>query len=67
MTVLWVGIVHDSHLVDYLRPMVSSHMVLKPTHFVIPTKECVVEVVAENVDVLRLPGSPREAVARSLE
>jgi hypothetical protein len=37
-----------------------------PLHCVVVSKECVVEVLAETVDVLRLDGSPRQAAPSSL-
>jgi hypothetical protein len=37
-----------------------------PLHYVVVSKECVVEVLAENVDAFRIGGSPREAAPSSL-
>src|SRR5215467_8335499 len=47
--------------VEWLRPMLSSDFVFVPIHYVVVSKECVVELLAENVDVFRVGGSPREA------
>lgn len=60
---LWLGVVRDSSLVDRLRPSWSqvADRHLRPMHFIAPLKECVVEVVAANVDVFRLDGNTREA------
>jgi hypothetical protein len=62
----WLGVVRDSSLVPRLRPMLSSEFVFVPLHYVVVSKECVVEVLAENVDVFRVAGSPREAAPASL-
>lgn len=64
--VLWLGVVRDSTLVTALRPMWNRGAAMNPLHYVARSKECVVEVVAENVDVVRLNGSPREAAPSSL-
>lgn len=60
---LWLGVVRDSSLVARLRPSWSraADLYLEPMHFIAALKECVVEVVAANVDVFRLEGSTREA------
>lgn len=39
---------------------------IQPMHYVVPSKECVVEVVAADVELFRIDGTPREAAARSL-
>ena len=59
----WLGVVRDSSLVARLRPSWSpvAELRLQPMHFVALCKECVVEVVAANVDVFRLDGGTREA------
>jgi hypothetical protein len=62
----WLGVVRDSALVTTLRPMWSQAVAMIPLHYVVVSKECVVEVVAENVDVFRLEGSPRQAAPSSL-
>ncbi len=64
--VLWLGVVRDSSLVAALRPMWSREAVFVPLHYVVVSKECVVEVLAENVDVFRIGGSPRQAAPSSL-
>lgn len=60
---MWLGVVRDSSLVARLRPLWSpaADFRLQPMHFVAPCKECVVEVVAADVDVFRLDRSTREA------
>lgn len=60
---LWLGVVRDSSLVARLRPSWSAvaDLHLQPMHFIAPLKECVVEVVAADVDVFRLDGTTREA------
>lgn len=60
---LWLGVMRDSSLVARLRPSWSpvADRHLQPMHFIAPLKECVVEVVAANVDVFRLAGNTREA------
>jgi hypothetical protein len=66
---LWLGVVRDSELVVQLRPMwtsVGDGRRIQPTHYVVPSKECVIEVVAADVELLRMEGSPCEAAARSL-
>ena len=62
----WLGIVRDSSLVEGLRPILGRHAVFVPLHYVVVSKERVVEVLAENVDVFRIGGSPREAAPSSL-
>jgi hypothetical protein len=64
--VMWVGVVRDSTLVTALRPMWSRAAAMVPLHYVVVSKECMVEVLAENVDVFRLDGSPRQAAPASL-
>ncbi len=62
----WLGVVRDSSLVPRLRPMLSSEFVFVSLHYVVVSNECVVEVLAENVDVFRVAGSPREAALARL-
>jgi hypothetical protein len=62
----WLGVVRDSTLVTALRPKWSRAVAMVPLHYVVVSKECVVEVVAENIDVFRLDGSPRLAAPASL-
>jgi hypothetical protein len=64
--VLWLGIVSDSGLVAELRAMSARGAVLAPRYYVVVSKECVVEVLAENVDLFRIGGSPREAASSSV-
>jgi hypothetical protein len=64
--ILWIGVVRESSLVPTVRPMLSRSFVFVPLHYVVPMKECVVEVLAQNVDVFRVAGTPREAAAASL-
>ncbi|MDQ1581747.1 MAG: hypothetical protein QOD05_2522 [Microbacteriaceae bacterium] len=61
--VMWVGIVRDSALATQLRPMWAKvgERSATPLHYVVLSKECVIEVLAMNVDCLRIPGAPREA------
>lgn len=60
---LWLGVVRDSSLVARLRPLWSpvAELHLQPMHFIAPLKECLVEVVAADVDAFRFHGSTREA------
>lgn len=62
----WLGVVHDSELVAALRPTWHSQAGFVPLHYVVVSKECVVEVVAENVDAFRVDGNPRQAAPSSL-
>ena len=70
----WVGVVRDSARVASLKQMWSRSAVVEsqpsyrimPVHYVVLSKECVVEVLAENVDAYRVPGSPRQAAMVSL-
>ncbi len=64
--VKWLGIVRDSSLLTRLRPMLSSRLVFEPLHYVVVSKECVVEVLAENVDLVRMAGTPQQAASASL-
>lgn len=63
---LWLGVVRESSLIESLRPMLHPRAVFMPLHYVVRSKECVIEVVAENVDLMRLDGAPRHAAPRSL-
>lgn len=66
--------VRDSSKVDGLRTSWSTTAVgpdgtsfrVLPLHFVILSKECVVEVLAENVDVERVEGTPAVAAEVTL-
>jgi hypothetical protein len=62
----WLGVVRDSSLVDGLRPALGRMAVFVPLHYVAVSKECVFEVLAENVDVFRIEGSTRQAAPASL-
>lgn len=62
----WLGIVRDSSLVTQVRAMRDRSVGFVPLHYVVLSKECVVEVLAENVDLFRIAGTPREAAPRSL-
>jgi hypothetical protein len=62
----WLGVVRDSSLVAGLRPMLGPGAVFVPLHYVVLSKECVVEVLAQDVDVFRIAGSPRQAAPASL-
>jgi hypothetical protein len=64
--ILWIGVVRDSNLVEAVRPMLGRDFVFRPLHYVVPLKECVVEVLAQNVDVVRAEGTPREAAVASI-
>lgn len=67
--ILWVGVVRDSGLVSALRPTwgrAGGDLHLMPMHFVVVSKECVVEVVAADVDLLRIAGDTYGAAAASL-
>ncbi|NHA70357.1 hypothetical protein [Phycicoccus flavus] len=65
----WLGVVRDSTLVARLRPSWSrvAEMHLHPTHFILPLKECVVEVVAATVDLFRLDLSTHRAALGAIE
>jgi hypothetical protein len=46
--------------------MLSSAFVLMPLHYVVVTKERLVEVLAQDVELLRVYGSTRDAAPLSL-
>ena len=52
----WLGVVRDSSLVPLLRPMLSNHPVLVPMHYIVVSKECVGEVLAQDGDAFRIAG-----------
>lgn len=56
---LWIGVVRDSELVTALQPM--SYSAEPPQHYIVLTKEKVVEVVAGNLESLRAGGSTHVA------
>ena len=64
--ITWIGLVRQSDLVSELRPMwmsVASDLRMMPVHYVVLTKQCVVEVLAADEEVFRLAGETRTAVA----
>lgn len=66
---LWLGVVQESKLVEQLKsfwPRAGDRRGV-PIHYVVVSKECVVEVVAMDVDVFRIDGRPRQASSASLE
>lgn len=66
---LWLGVVRDSELVARLRPMwspVGGGRRIQPMHYVALSKECVIEVVAADVELCRIGGAPSYAAAKSL-
>lgn len=66
---LWLGVVHNSQLVDQLKPSWprSGGSRAVPIHYVVVSKECVVEVVAVDVEVFRIAGRTRDAAGASFE
>ncbi len=68
---LWAGIVNDSELIaglelqNRVHPMHSASLLEGLTHYVLPLKECVVEVVARDLAVLRVEGATAEAAVRA--
>jgi hypothetical protein len=46
--------------------MLARGAVFTPLHYMVVSKECVVEVLAQDVDVFRIGGSPRQAAPSSL-
>lgn len=69
--VLWAGTVRNSRLIRSLERQNSVHPYHDRsrfqglTHYVLPLKEGVVEVVAERVEVLRITGSTLQAAAEA--
>ncbi len=66
---VWLGVVRESELVTNMRQFwnrVGTDGRIEPLHHVVPSKECTLEVLAENVDVFRAAGNTREAAASSL-
>jgi len=61
-----LGIVRDSSLVAALRPTLPRGAVFVPLHYVVVSKESVVEILARDVDVFRIAGSPGQAALSSL-
>jgi len=68
---LWSGIVHDSELIaglerqNRVHPMHSASRFEGLTHYLLPLKECVVEVVARDLAVHRVEGTTVEAAVRA--
>ena len=68
---LWAGVVRDSELVQDLErrnrvhPIHSASLFEGLTHYVVPLKECVVEVVAREVAVHRVEGTTVAAATRT--
>lgn len=69
---LWSGTVDDSELIAGLErqsrvhPMHSASFFEGLTHYVLLLKECLVEVVARDLVVLRIEGTTVEAAVRAL-
>ncbi len=70
--VLWAGVVRDSDAIRALEQQNRVHPYHDPsrfdglTHHVVPLKECVVEVVAEGLSILRLEGTTVDAAVAAL-
>lgn len=68
---LWLGIVHDSELIaglelqNRVHPMHSAARFESLTHYLLPLKECVVELVARDLAVHRIGGTTVEAAVRA--
>lgn len=66
---LLIGVVQESQLVSQLEaswPRAGGHRAV-PIHYIVVSKECVVEVVALDVETFRIDGRPRQAAADSFE
>ncbi|MFZ2502753.1 MAG: hypothetical protein WAW88_08805 [Nocardioides sp.] len=66
---LWIGVVRESQLVEQLKsswPRAGDRRGV-PIHYAVVSKECVVEVVAMDVEVFRIDGTPRQAATASFE
>lgn len=65
---LWLGVVRESALVSSLRPVwtPAGELHIQPLHYVIASKECVVEVVAAHIELLRVEGPTRTAAPAAL-
>jgi hypothetical protein len=61
--------VQESQLVDQLKPSWprAGDQRAVPVHYVVVSKECVVEVVALDVEMFRIDGRPRQAATASFE
>src|SRR5580765_96385 len=66
---LWLGVVQESRLVQELKPCWprAGESRAVPIHYVVVAKECIVEVVALDVEVYRVDGRPRQAAAAYFE
>lgn len=66
---LWIGVVQESELVEQMKPSWprAGGQRAVPIHYVVVSKECVVEVVALDVEMFRIDGRPRQAAAASFE
>jgi hypothetical protein len=71
-TILWAGLVEDSELVveleigNRVHPRHDPAVFQKLSHYVLPLKECTVEVVARDSQLLRNEGPPLLAAGRAL-
>jgi hypothetical protein len=66
---LWLGVVQEGKLVEQRNsswPQAGDRRGV-PMHYVVVSKECVVEVVAMDVEVFRVDGTPRQAATASFE
>jgi hypothetical protein len=65
---LWLGIVRESALLSGLRPAWTAvgDLRIQPLHYVIPSKECVIEAIAAHVELLRVEGPTRTAAPTAL-
>lgn len=65
---VWLGIVRESALVSSLRPdgMPAVEHHIQPLHYVIASKECVVEVIAAHIELLRIEGPTIKAAPAAL-
>ena len=70
--VLWAGVVRDSDAIRALEQQNRVHPYHDPsrfdglTHHVVLLKECVVEVVAEGLSILRFEGTTVDAAVAAL-
>ena len=67
--VRWMGLVRDSALATQVMQMharVNGEPQLQPLHFIVLSKERVVEVLAANMDVFRLSGRTHHTAAACL-
>jgi hypothetical protein len=62
--VMWLGRVEQSELVDTVAVM--RHEASDLSHWVVPLKECLTEVVGRSVEVLRIAGTTRSAAVAAL-